>query len=155
HAAGKCVLNLFAYTCAFSVVAVAAGATRVVNVDMSSRALQWGRQHHQANGLDKRSSEFLAEDIFKSWGRIRRRGPYEILIIDPASHQPGSFVAQKDYARVVRRIPELMPQGGLILACLNAPELAADFLRDIFAGACRGCRLEQRLTPSADFPDID
>lgn len=155
HAVGKRVLNLFAYTCAFSVVAVAAGATGVVNVDMSSRALQWGRQHHQTNGLDKRRSEFLAEDIFKSWGRIKRRGPYDILIIDPPSYQPGSFVAQKDYARVVRRIPELMPEGGLVLACLNAPELAADYLLDMFAEICPGCVLAQRLAPSADFPDID
>src|SRR5690606_187631 len=152
HATGKRVLNLFAYTCAFSVVAVAAGATRVVNVDMSSRALQWGRQHHQINGLDKRASEFLAEDIFKSWGRIKRRGPYELVIIDPPSYQPGSFVAQKDYARVVRRIPELLPAGGLVLACLNAPELPADFLLSLMSENCPDCIFEQRLIPSDDFP---
>ena len=155
HTAGKRVLNLFAYTCAFSVVAVAAGATRVVNVDMSSRALQWGRQHHQVNGLDKRASEFLAEDIFKSWGRIKRRGPYDLVIIDPPSYQPGSFIAQKDYARVVRRIPELLPAGGLVLACLNAPELPADFLLSVMSENCSDCIFEQRLTPSNDFPDVD
>lgn len=155
HASNKRVLNLFAYTCAFSVVAVAAGASKVVNVDMSSRALNWGREHHQNNGLDKRASEFLAEDIMKSWGRIKRRGPYDLVIIDPPSYQPGSFIAQKDYARVVRRIPELMPEGGLVLACLNAPELSADFLLSVFAEACAECSLQERLTPSPDFPDIN
>lgn len=151
----KQVLNLFAYTCAFSVVAIAAGATRVVNVDMSSRALQLGRLHHQANGLAKHKSEFLAEDIFKSWGRIKRRGPYDIVIIDPPSYQPGSFVAHKDYARVVRRIPELMPNGGEVLACLNAPEMGTDFLLALFAEHCPGCILVERLEPSTDFPDIN
>jgi 23S rRNA (cytosine1962-C5)-methyltransferase len=155
HASNKRVLNLFAYTCAFSVVAVAAGASKVVNVDMSSRALQWGREHHQHNGLDMRASEFLAEDIMKSWGRIKRRGSYDLVIIDPPSYQPGSFVAQKDYIRVVRRIPELMPEGGLVLACLNAPELSADFLFSVFAEACPECSLLERLTPSSDFPDIN
>lgn len=155
HASNKRVLNLFAYTCAFSVVAVAAGASKVVNVDMSSRALNWGREHHQHNRLDKRVSEFLAEDIMKSWGRIKRRGPYDMVIIDPPSYQPGSFIAQKDYARVVRRIPELMPEGGMVLACLNAPELGADFLLSVFAEACVECSLVERLTTSPDFPDIN
>lgn len=155
QARGKRVLNLFAYTCALSVVAVAAGAERVVNVDMSSRALNWGRRNHQLNGLDKARSEFLAEDILKSWGRIKKRGPYDVVIFDPPSFQPGSFVATKDYAKLVRRIPELMPEGGQVLACLNAPELTTVFLRDLFASECPGAQLEERLTPSPDFSDIN
>lgn len=155
HAPGKRILNLFAYTCAFSVVAVAAGAEKVVNVDMSSRALQIGRDNHQRNQLDKRNSEFLAENILKSWGRIKRRGPYDIVIIDPPSYQPGSFVAQKDYARAVRRLPELLPEGGDILACLNAPELGMDFLQTVFAEQCPECKFIERLMPHPDFPDIN
>lgn len=153
--AGKRVLNLFAYTCAFSVVAVAAGAAQVVNVDMSSRALQLGRYNHQLNQLDAAASAFLAENILKSWGRIKRRGPYDLVIIDPPSYQPGSFVAAKDYGRVVRRLPELMPDGGLVLACLNAPELGLEFLTAVFAEQCPGCTLLQRLEPHEDFPDIN
>lgn len=84
-APGKRILNLFAYTCAFSVVAIAAGAQKVVNLDMSSRALEMGRDNHRQNHLDKRCSEFLAENILKSWGRIKRRGPYDIVIIDRSS----------------------------------------------------------------------
>ena len=48
---GARVLNLFAYTCAFSVVALRAGAARVVNVDMSRGALATGQQNHRLNGL--------------------------------------------------------------------------------------------------------
>jgi 23S rRNA (cytosine1962-C5)-methyltransferase len=155
QAAGKRVLNLFAYTCAFSVVAVASGAAQVVNVDMSSRALQLGRFNHQLNRLEATASVFLAENILKSWGRIKRRGPYDLVIIDPPSYQPGSFIAAKDYARVVRRLPELMPDGGLVLACLNAPELRLEFLTTVFAEQCPNCQLLQRLEPHADFPDIN
>lgn len=155
HAANKRVLNLFAYTCAFSVVAIAAGAAKVVNVDMSSRALEWGRRHHQNNCQAKHSYEFLTENILKSWGRIKRKGPYDVLIIDPPSYQPGSFVAQKDYVKVVRRIPELLPAGGMVLACLNAPELGADFISAVFVEAGVRCELVERLAPSADFPDVN
>ena len=155
QAFGKRILNLFAYTCAFSVVAVAAGAEKVVNVDMSSAALNLGRANHQLNGLQKERSEFLAEDILKSWGRIKKRGPYDLVIIDPPSHQKGSFVAEKDYAKVIRRLPELMPDGGLILGCLNAPELNENFLRQQFASQCPEAVFVQRLEPDPDFPDVD
>ncbi|MGA0926964.1 MAG: class I SAM-dependent methyltransferase, partial [Burkholderiaceae bacterium] len=46
---GARVLNLFAYTCAFSVVAKQAGAAEVVNLDMSDGALRIGQQNHQLN----------------------------------------------------------------------------------------------------------
>ncbi len=155
QAPGKRVLNLFAYTCAFSVVAVAAGAEKVVNVDMSSPSLNTGRANHQLNGQDKIRSEFLAEDILKSWGRIKKRGPYDLVIVDPPSYQKGSFIATKDYAKVVRRLPELMPGGGLVLACLNAPELSEAYLKQQFEEQCPAAVFVERLTPSADFPDVE
>ena len=155
QAKGKRILNLFAYTCAFSVVAVAAKADCVVNVDMSSAALNLGRSNHQINGLDKSRSEFLAENILKSWSRIKKRGPYDLVIIDPPSYQKGSFIAEKDYAKVIRRLPELMPRGGLVLACLNAPELSDAFLRQAFTENCPSAKFVQRLPPHADFPDVN
>lgn len=155
HAANKRVLNLFAYTCAFSVVAIAAGAEKVVNVDMSSAALNLGRANHQLNGLVKNKSEFVAENILKSWSRVKKPGPYDLVIVDPPSYQKGSFVAEKDYARVIRRLPELMPEGGLVLACLNAPELSEGFLKQQFIEQCPQAVFVERVKPLAGFPDID
>ena len=155
HAKDKRVLNLFAYTCAFSVVAVAAGAEKVVNVDMSSAALNLGRANHQLNNLAKNKSEFVAENILKSWSRVKKPGPYDLVIIDPPSYQKGSFIAEKDYAKVVRRLPELMPAGGLVLACLNAPELSESFLKQQFEEQCPQAVFVERIKPHADFPDID
>ena len=155
HATGKRVLNLFAYTCAFSVVAIAAGAEKVVNVDMSSAALNLGRANHQLNHLAKNKSEFVAENILKSWSRVKKPGPYDLVIIDPPSYQKGSFIAEKDYAKVIRRLPELMPEGGLVLACLNAPELSEGFLKQQFVEQCPQAIFVERVKPHADFPDID
>jgi len=155
HAAGKRVLNLFAYTCAFSVVAIAAGAEKVVNVDMSSAALNLGRANHHLNNLEKAKSQYLAENILKSWSRVKKPGPYDLVIIDPPSYQKGSFIAEKDYAKVIRRLPELMPEGGLVLACLNSPELTEMFLRQQFNEQCPQAECVERLPPSPDFPDID
>ncbi len=151
----KRVLNLFAYTCAFSVVAVAAGAQKVVNVDMSSPALNLGRANHQLNSLPKEKTEYVAENILKSWSRVKKPGPYDVVIIDPPSYQKGSFIAEKDYAKVIRRLPELMPNGGMVLACLNAPELSDGFLRQQFDEQLPMAEFIERLAAHADFPDIN
>lgn len=129
---GDKVLNLFAYTCAFSVVALQAGAAEVVNVDMSDGALAIGRRNHALNEVAA-GAKFLPHDIFNSWGKLTRGGPYDLVICDPPSFQKGSFVATKDYARLARRLPGLLVPGGLALLCLNTPKLGLDFLRDVMA----------------------
>jgi 23S rRNA (cytosine1962-C5)-methyltransferase len=155
RAKDKKVLNLFSYTCAFSVVAQQAGATSVVNVDMSRGALNQGRENHRLNALRIDSIRFLQENILKAWGRIRRPGPYDIAIIDPPTYQWGSFVASQDYRKLVRRLPELMVAGGDVLLCLNAPELGENFLQQLVSEECPDCQFVGRLTPSPDFPDVD
>jgi 23S rRNA (cytosine1962-C5)-methyltransferase len=149
---GAKVLNLFAYTCAFSVVALQAGAGEVVNLDMSSGALNLGRQNHALNGV-ARGASFLAHDLFNSWGKLTRSGPYDLVICDPPSFQKGSFVATKDYARVVRRLPDLLNTGGQALLCLNTPKLPFSFLTDLVAEQAPGLRVVQRLDNPAGFAD--
>jgi 23S rRNA (cytosine1962-C5)-methyltransferase len=147
------VLNLFAYTCAFSVVAQQVGAKHVMNVDMSHGALATGQQNHQLNGLHSGAS-FLAHDIFKTWGKITRSGPYGLVIVDPPSYQKGSFVATKDYARLMRRLPELLAPGGHALLCLNAPELGLSFLQDQMQELAPELVFEQRVPNPAVFADV-
>ncbi|MBI3348907.1 MAG: class I SAM-dependent methyltransferase [Burkholderiales bacterium] len=149
---GDRVLNLFAYTCAFSVVALQAGAAEVVNVDMASGALATGRTNHELNGV-KAGARFLAHDIFNSWGKLTREGPYDLVICDPPSFQKGSFVATKDYARLARRLPALLAPGGLALLCLNTPKLGLDFLQDVMAESAPELGFVERVANPAAFAD--
>jgi len=149
---GAKVLNLFAYTCAFSVVALQAGAAEVVNVDMASGALAIGRTNHELNGV-KAGARFLAHDIFNSWGKLTRGGPYDLVICDPPSFQKGSFVATKDYARLARRLPALLAPGGLALLCLNAPELGLDFLRTAVTDSAPELEFLERVPNPTAFAD--
>jgi 23S rRNA (cytosine1962-C5)-methyltransferase len=147
------VLNLFAYTCAFSVVALQAGARHVLNVDMSHGAMAIGQQNHQLNGIMAGAS-FLAHDIFSTWGKINRAGPYGLVIVDPPSYQKGSFVATKDYGRLLRRLPDLLDNGGHALLCLNAPELGSAFLQDQMRELAPDLRFVQRLDNPPVFADV-
>ncbi|MDI4633387.1 class I SAM-dependent methyltransferase [Pelomonas sp. V22] len=147
------VLNLFAYTCAFSVVALQAGARQVLNLDMSQGALTIGQQNHQLNGITTGAS-FLAHDIFSTWGKITRGGPYELIVVDPPSYQKGSFVATKDYARLMRRLPDLLVPGGHALLCLNAPELGLAFLQDQMRELAPELTFVERVANPPAFADV-
>ncbi len=151
---GARVLNLFAYTCAFSVAALQGGAAHVTNLDMARGALTTGQQNHQLNGLTQGAS-FLAHDLFNSWGKVTRGGPYDLVIADPPSYQKGSFVATKDYARLLRRLPGLLAQGGHALLCLNAPELPMGFLQGLVPEHASGLAFVERLANPAVFEDLD
>lgn len=153
HRHGLKVLNLFAYTCAFSVAALDAGARQVLNMDMAQGALATGQHNHQLNGLT--GASFLAHDIFSSWGKITRSGPYHLIVIDPPSYQKGSFVATKDYAKLMRRLPDLLRPGGHVLLCLNAPELGTAFLQDQMAEIAPTLQFVERIANPAAFADVD
>jgi 23S rRNA (cytosine1962-C5)-methyltransferase len=152
---GGQVLNLFAYTCAFSVAALQGGAGRVVNLDMSRAALATGQRNHALNGLDSSRASFLGHDLFTSWGKVLRGGPYDLVVADPPSYQKGSFVAAKDYARLIRRLPELLAPGGHALLCLNAPELGPAFLAEQVAALAPALQFVQRLPNPPAFADAD
>ena len=100
----KTILNLFSYTCAFSVVSVSGEASKVINIDMGKNSLSIGRENHHLNNLDTKNVKFLAHNILKSFGKIKSLSPFDIIIIDPPSFQKGSFVATKDYEKIIKRV---------------------------------------------------
>jgi 23S rRNA (cytosine1962-C5)-methyltransferase len=154
HAQHENILNLFAYTCAFSVVALQGGAAQVVNLDMSQGALAVGQQNHRLNDLPAKA-RFLGHDIFKTWGKIGKMGPYGVIVVDPPSYQKGSFIASKDYIKLIRRLPGLLEPQGHVLLCLNAPELDTVFLRHLVTEAAPGLNFIERLVNPPAFVDVD
>jgi len=154
HAKHENVLNLFAYTCAFSVVALQGGAAQVVNLDMSQAALAVGQQNHRLNDLPLKA-RFLGHDLFKTWGKVSKMGPYGVIVVDPPSYQKGSFIATKDYSKIIRRLPDLLEPHGHVLLCLNAPELDTQFLHNQVAEAAPSLRFIKRLPNPDAFVDID
>ena len=148
QAKNKNVLNLFAYTCAFSVAAIAGGANKAVNIDLSKASLSKGRENHQLNKLSKKEGKhvvFEGVDIFKSNSRIKKYGPYDLLICDPPSFQKGSVNIERDYAKIIRKIPQWMNAGAKLMLCLNSPDLDEQFLKDEVARECPDCEFEQRI----------
>ncbi|MFT6193373.1 MAG: 23S rRNA (cytosine1962-C5)-methyltransferase [Cognaticolwellia sp.] len=153
HSEHKRVLNLFSYTCAFSVAALAGNASKVVNVDMSKSSLTKGRENHRLNQQDLSKVIFEGVDIFKSYGRLKRYGPYQLLVCDPPSFQKGSVDIVRDYKKIIRRLPELMSDSGDILLCLNSPDLNIDFLMAEVARECPECVFQYKVNTPKVFKE--
>ena len=147
------VLNLFAFTCAFSVYAIEHGARLVVNNDMSRGSLDVGKENHELNGHDLRDVRMLPHNVFKSWWKIRQLGPYDVIIVDPPTNQRGSFVAEKSYGQILKRIPEFAADGATVIASLNSPFLGPDFVTNQMARWAPDCRFVSQYPLHQDFPD--
>jgi len=152
NARGKRVLNLFSYTCAFSVVAYKGGADSVVNVDMSKSVLETGRDNHRFNKVEVRGTRYMPYNILKSFSRIKRAGPYDLIIIDPPSFQKGSFAASKDYQKIIRRLDELASDECTVLSCLNSPHLDSQFILDLYKEEAPSFTFVKRLDNMESFP---
>lgn len=151
----KNVLNLFSYTCAFSVCAIEAGALKVVNVDMSKQSLSTGRDNHRLNNHDTKKVKFMPHNILKSWNKIKNSGPYDLIIIDPPSFQKGSFAATKDYEKIIKRLDTLASKECLVLSCLNAPELDSNFILEQFKSFAKDFLFVKRLDNVESFKALD
>ncbi|WP_441003064.1 class I SAM-dependent methyltransferase [Pseudocolwellia agarivorans] len=149
----KNVLNLFSYTCAFSVAAIAGNAKQVVNVDVSKASLSKGRDNHRLNKQDTTKVKFEGVDIFKSYGRLKKYGPYELLICDPPSFQKGSVDIERDYSKIIRRLPQLMSPESDVILCLNSPDLDEDFLLAEVERECPDCQFISKIESPEVFKE--
>lgn len=160
HAAGRTVLNCFAYTCGFGVAAAAGGAARVVNLDLARPALDWGRENYRLNGLDSADQDFIFGDALDWLARFARRGQtFDIVLLDPPSYATSKkrrFSAARDYAELAARALPVTAPGGWLIACANAAELPeAAFIKQLRAGLASAEGRPARLTRTAHEPAPD
>ena len=138
-ARGKTVLNLFSYSGAFSVAALAGGAARAVDVDSSAGALDLAREHRRANGFPAQDSDFLQADVFED---VRRRAAaserWDIVVCDPpafAKKKADVDRAARGYKDVNRVAMALVAPGGWLLTCSCSGLVDADLFQKIVFSA--------------------
>lgn len=139
-AAGKTVLNTFAYTGAFSVCAALAGAT-TTTLDLSQIYLDWARDNFRENDLDPEQHYFCKGDTFHWLKRFARQGrKFDGIILDPPTFSRDDkgkvFRVEKDYGRLVELAHACLAPGGWMLCCTNCRKLdPRDFAAMVKKGA--------------------
>lgn len=131
-AAGRRCANLFAYTCSFSVAAVAGGAEVAVSVDTARACLATGRKNFAFNGLDAGGrGKFVQEDA-RGWlqRQLRKREnegagfwAWDLVVCDPPVFASvkggGSFTVEKEWAGLARGAAAVMSAGGIAVFANN------------------------------------
>ncbi|MGK0189628.1 MAG: 23S rRNA (cytosine1962-C5)-methyltransferase [Verrucomicrobiales bacterium] len=122
---GDRVLNLFAYTCAFSVAAGLSQA-HTTSVDLSSNYLDWGRRNFALNGIDceQAGHRFFNWDTFEFLKMAqRKKESYAFIVCDPPTFSRNKsgkvFRVEKDYATLVSQCASVLTPGGKLLCSTN------------------------------------
>jgi 23S rRNA (cytosine1962-C5)-methyltransferase len=166
YAGGRDVLNLFAYTGAFSVTAALAGASSVTSVDLSAGVLAWARDNLAVNGIDLAAARCHAEadDAGRFLEAAASRGArYGLVLIDPPSFsaaRDGAFAIERDYPPLIAAAARLLAPDGLLWLATNTAgvSLAGMAQQGLRAAGRRGRVVETGGLPP-DYPtalaDVD
>lgn len=146
--AGKSVLNLFAYTGAFSVSCAAGGARQVTSVDIAAPAIEAAGRNLLHNALSPAVHEGVAQDVFEFLESAARAGRrWDLVIADPpsfASSRAELFGALRAYKKLHAAALSVLTPGGFYAGASCTAQVSPDAFRQTLAeGAARA---RQRLT---------
>lgn len=179
NAAGKSVLNLFAYTCGVGLCAAGGGATEVYNLDFAESNLAVGRENGALNP-DLQPMRFIQSDYFPAIRQLadlpipQRRGralpdyprlapkQFDLVLLDPPawSKSPfGTVDLLRDYQSLLKPALLATAKDGVLICCNNLAKVDLNEWREqvlrCATKAGRPVREWQVLAPAADFPSAD
>ena len=156
-ARGHTVLDAFAYSGAFAIAAASGGASRVVAVESSPRAVEIARDNVAVNGMSPSAVELVCADVSRY---LRETADmFDLLVLDP----PALAKRRADVARATRAYKDLhlwafrraLP-GALLMTFTCTPHIDAALFRKVVLGAAtdagRTVQLLQHLGPGPDHP---
>jgi 23S rRNA (cytosine1962-C5)-methyltransferase len=139
----KKVLNLFAYTGAFSVYAAAGGAHEVITVDLSNTYIDWAKRNFEANFfVDSKKYKFEVADVLQYLHTLTPL-TFDLVIMDPPTFSNSKKMKdfldiQQDHVELLNLALKAMKPGGVMYFSnnarkfqLNENEIHASIIKDI------------------------
>lgn len=156
--APKRMLNTFAYTCSFSVVAAMEGA-QTLSLDLSKKSLDRGRRNFQLNDLPLEGHRFLADDVLEVLPRLERRGEkFDLIILDPPTFSLGNrgrrWKVEDQIEDLLRSALEVAAPKASILVSTNCTKLNCDILERTVRFVLKTQRIGAEITREAPLPDF-
>ena len=159
EAAGRDVLNCFAYTGLFGLRAARAGATRVTDIESSVafnavNEQQWARNNPQAEHT------VLADNVFDYLRTREKAGDrHDMIILDPPAftkNRGSREGAARGYNEINRMALRMLRPGGVLVTCSCSHHITSDEFRIIVEKAAddagRTARLVAQRTQPPDHP---
>jgi 23S rRNA (cytosine1962-C5)-methyltransferase len=157
---GRSVLNCFSYTGAFSVYALAGGASEVLSIDSSADALRWGAENVALNGFPAESARWEEADVFQALRTMRDRSMnFDAIILDPPKFAPTAAQAERaarGYKDINLLALKLLRPGGLLFTFSCSGGVSPDLFQKIVSGAAMDAgitaRIVERFEQGPDHP---
>jgi 23S rRNA (cytosine1962-C5)-methyltransferase len=158
YAAGRIVLNMFAYTGGFSFYALKGGAKLVHSVDSSAKAIMLTNQNVDLNFPQDARHESFTEDAFRFLGKMDK-GMYDLIVLDPpafAKHRGAIKNALQGYKRLNAAALEKIASGGILFTFSCSQVITKEAFRlAVFSAAAqtgRSVGILHQLAQPADHP---
>jgi 23S rRNA (cytosine1962-C5)-methyltransferase len=156
YAAGRTVLNCFAYSGGFSVHAALAGAREVTSVDISGEACRLARENMARNGFP--DAPVIEANCFNYLRDASDGGrTFGLIILDPPAFARGKTAvdaAARGYKEINLRAIKMLEPGGVLVTCsCSRPMTPRDFLGVVWSAAIDARREMQVLEERGQPPD--
>ena len=159
YASGRRVLNLFSYTGAFSCVALASGASSVLNVDSSLPALKVAEKNLHLNGFES-NFENRQGDGFTVLRELEKSGEkFDLVILDPPKlidSQRSLMRGCRGYQDLARLGFKLLNPGGVMFNFSCSGLMDVELFQKITAAAALDAGVDARIVgkfnQAADHP---
>ncbi|MFW6063059.1 MAG: class I SAM-dependent rRNA methyltransferase [Chloroflexota bacterium] len=158
----KQVLNVFAYTGAFSLYAARGGAPLVVSLDLSQPALAAAEHNFNLNrehpNVANSEHEMLVGDAFQALHNLRQDGRrFDMVVVDPPSFAQSQAEVERAlgaYRKLARRaLGVLRPGGTLVMASCTSRVTGEQFFSTIHESAANRGRPLQEIERTGQPPD--
>jgi 23S rRNA (cytosine1962-C5)-methyltransferase len=152
------LLNCFAYTCSFSVVAALAGG-ETLSVDLSRKSLERGRDNLILNKLATDRHRFLADDVLGVLPRLARQGErFNAIMLDPPtfsrSHTGKAWQVEHDFEKLLFAALEVAERDAKILLSTNCTRLTERTLEVMGRFCLKATRRAGSFLPAVALPDF-
>ena len=152
------MLNCFAYTCSFSVVAGLAGA-ETLSIDLSKKSLNRGRDNFALNRLATDCHRFIADDVLSVLPRLARKGElFDAIVLDPPtfsrSRTGKSWQVEHDFEKLLLAAFEVANRDARILLSTNCTRLDERALQIMGRFCLKATRRAGSFQSTAHLPDF-
>jgi 23S rRNA (cytosine1962-C5)-methyltransferase len=161
HLAGASVLNTFAYTGSLGVAAQAAGAARVVHLDLNRQFLNIAKTSYTLNGFPIHKPDFQVGDFFPYMNRVKRAGEhFDCVFLDPpffAATAKGVVDLAHNYTKLINKVRPVINDGGYLVAVNNALFFSGAAYMAMLGALCADgyLSIDELIAVPADFTGYD
>jgi len=154
---GKRILDCFCYVGAWSLAAAKFGASEVIGIDSSEKAISLATENAALNCL---SAQFKAANVFDELRHLdKQRERFGCIVLDPPAFVKSRTKvreALKGYKDINLRAMKLIEPGGTLVTCSCSHHIDQDLFREMLIDAAysagRQARILEMRSQARDHP---